>query len=76
MYNTVFLTMNIRCWKLVEDKKNTFKTLICKVYFSCLILHNCFTTQDTKKHKVSQTSLFPDKFGFRKYPRILTSLLK
>jgi hypothetical protein len=33
MYNIVFLMMDIRCSKYVEDKKNLIKTLILKVHF-------------------------------------------
>jgi len=33
MCNIVFLIMNIRCSKRVEDKRNSIKTLMQKVHF-------------------------------------------
>jgi len=51
MYNKTFLMVNIRCSKHVEDTNNLNKTLILKVAFCCLTLHNCITMHGTKNMK-------------------------
>jgi hypothetical protein len=53
----VYASMNIRCSKHAEYKKNWIKTLILKSAFRWLTLQYCITMHGTKQHKIYRVRL-------------------